>query len=53
MDVLGRMVGDAGVVGLGEATHGSRDFFRMKHRVLRHLVESRRPRTWATPDSLG
>ncbi|NLG60312.1 MAG: erythromycin esterase family protein [Gammaproteobacteria bacterium] len=33
------MVGDAEVVGLGEATHGSRDFFRMKHRVLRYLVE--------------
>lgn len=39
LHVLGRMVGDAEVVGLGEATHGSRDFFRMKHRVLRYLVE--------------
>ncbi|KOT29545.1 erythromycin esterase [Streptomyces caelestis] len=39
LDALGRMVGNAEVVGLGEATHGSRDFFRMKHRVLRHLVE--------------
>lgn len=39
LNALGRMVGDAEVVGLGEATHGSRDFFRMKHRVLRYLVE--------------
>jgi erythromycin esterase len=38
---LGRMVRDAEVVGLGEATHGSRDFFRMKHRVFRHLVEEK------------
>jgi SAM-dependent methyltransferase len=31
LHALGRMVRDAEVVGLGEATHGSRDFFRMKH----------------------
>ncbi|MEU2899002.1 erythromycin esterase family protein [Streptomyces sp. NPDC001273] len=41
LSALGRMVGDAEVVGLGEATHGSRDFFRMKHRVLRYLVEEK------------
>ncbi|MFD7705399.1 erythromycin esterase family protein [Streptomyces caelestis] len=41
LNALGRMVGDAEVVGLGEATHGSRDFFRMKHRVLRYLVEEK------------
>ncbi|BFO19151.1 hypothetical protein SHKM778_55390 [Streptomyces sp. KM77-8] len=41
LDALGRMVGDAEVVGLGEATHGSRDFFRMKHRVFRYLVEEK------------
>jgi erythromycin esterase len=36
---LRAMVGDARIVGLGEATHGTREFFRMKHRVLRYLVE--------------
>ncbi|MFS8200858.1 erythromycin esterase family protein [Streptomyces sp. CWNU-52B] len=41
LDALGRMVEDAQVVGLGEATHGSRDFFRMKHRVFRYLVEEK------------
>ncbi|WP_328940688.1 erythromycin esterase family protein [Streptomyces sp. NBC_00250] len=38
---LSTMVGDAKVVGLGEATHGSHEFFAMKERVFRHLVEER------------
>ena len=33
------MIGDARVVGLGEATHGTKEFFEMKHRMLRFLVE--------------
>ncbi|MFI8305020.1 hypothetical protein ACIF80_16475 [Streptomyces sp. NPDC085927] len=41
LDALGRMVKGADVVGLGEATHGSRDFFRMKHRLFRYLVEEK------------
>ncbi|MFC8666321.1 erythromycin esterase family protein [Streptomyces sp. NPDC057199] len=41
LDALGRMVRNAKVVGLGEATHGSQDFFRMKHRVFRYLVEEK------------
>ncbi|MFD9306998.1 erythromycin esterase family protein [Streptomyces sp. NPDC060048] len=36
---LAAMIGDAKVVGLGEATHGSHEFFAMKERVFRHLVE--------------
>ena len=36
---LGRIVGDARVVALGEATHGSSEFFRVKHRLLAYLVE--------------
>lgn len=32
------VVGDARVVALGEATHGTREFFRMKHRMLEFLV---------------
>lgn len=39
LEPLRRMIGDARVVALGEATHGTREFFRMKHRVLRFLVE--------------
>ncbi|MFF0112655.1 erythromycin esterase family protein [Streptomyces prasinus] len=45
LDALGRMVGRADVVGLGEATHGSRDFFRMKHRLFRYLAEEKGFRT--------
>ncbi|MEO3800114.1 erythromycin esterase family protein [Nonomuraea sp. B1E8] len=38
---LGRIVGDAGVVGVGEATHGSHEFFTNKHRIFRFLVENK------------
>ena len=34
-----RAIGNARVVGLGEGTHGTREFLRMKHRVFRCLVE--------------
>jgi erythromycin esterase len=44
---LGAMVADAEVVGLGEATHSSREFFTMKHRVLRYLVEEKGFTTFA------
>ncbi|MET8544409.1 erythromycin esterase family protein [Kitasatospora sp. NPDC004799] len=44
---FGRMVGDAKVVGLGEATHGSHEFFTVKHRVLRYLVEEKGFRAFA------
>jgi erythromycin esterase len=32
------IVGSARVVALGEATHGTREFFQMKHRLLEYLV---------------
>jgi len=35
---VGKMVGNAHVVALGEATHGTREFFQLKHRVLEYLV---------------
>ncbi|MFI1017232.1 erythromycin esterase family protein [Streptomyces sp. NPDC020965] len=38
---LERMVGTASIVGVGEATHSSREFFRTKNRVFRHLVEKK------------
>ncbi|MEU3858869.1 erythromycin esterase family protein [Streptomyces sp. NPDC028722] len=44
---LDRMAGDARVLGLGEATHGSHDFFALKDRVFRHLVEEKGFRTFA------
>jgi erythromycin esterase len=38
LDPLRAMVGNATIVALGEATHGTREFFRMKHRMLEWLV---------------
>jgi erythromycin esterase len=35
---LKQMVGTAHLVGLGEGTHGTREFFQMKHRLLQTLV---------------
>jgi erythromycin esterase len=34
-----QIIGDASIVGLGEASHGGHEFFVMKHRLLRFLVE--------------
>ncbi len=39
LEFLRDIVGDARVVSLGENTHGARDFFEMKARILRFLVE--------------
>ncbi|MBH1938755.1 erythromycin esterase family protein [Streptomyces sp. AV19] len=44
---LDRMIGDARVVGMGEATHSSRDFFALKQRTFRHLVRDKGFRTYA------
>ncbi|MFI6209040.1 erythromycin esterase family protein [Streptomyces sp. NPDC051041] len=44
---LGRMIGSAKIVGLGEATHSSRQFFTTKHRVFRYLVEEKGFTTFA------
>jgi len=33
-------IGEARIVGLGEATHGTKEFFQMKHRIFQYLVEN-------------
>lgn len=38
---IGDLIGSARVVGLGESTHGTREFFQLKHRILQHLVKRR------------
>lgn len=38
MQPLKAMVGGASVVALGEATHGTREFFQLKHRMLEFLA---------------
>src|SRR6185503_1657226 len=35
---VGELVGRARIVALGEATHGTREFFQLKHRLLEYLV---------------
>ncbi|MFK8907155.1 erythromycin esterase family protein [Streptomyces sp. YS-3] len=47
LHALGAMIGDARVVGLGEATHGSHEFFTMKERLFRYLVEEKGFTTFA------
>ena len=44
---LKQMVGNAHVVGLGEGTHGTREFFLMKHRIVEMLVQELGFRTFA------
>jgi erythromycin esterase len=38
LNYLKNLVGSARVVSLGEATHGTKEFFEMKHRILEYLV---------------
>ncbi|MFC5369124.1 erythromycin esterase family protein [Salinirubrum litoreum] len=44
---FGTTVGDATVVGLGEPSHGTREVFRLKHRLFRYLVTECGCRTFA------
>lgn len=39
LGALRKIVGDARIVSLGEATHGTSEFFTMKHRILEYLVQ--------------
>jgi erythromycin esterase len=50
---VGRMVRDARVVGLGEATHSSHEFFALKHRVFRYLVEEKGFRSFSLETGWG
>ena len=46
--LLKELIGNARIVALGEATHGTHEFFEMKHRMLRFLVEEMGFNTFAT-----
>lgn len=39
LELVARIVGDARVVALGESTHGTHEFFTLKHRLIQHLVQ--------------
>jgi erythromycin esterase-like protein len=38
MKLLKKIIGNARIVSLGEATHGTREFFQLKHRMLEFLA---------------
>lgn len=38
LQALGKVVGNARIVELGEATHGTREFFQLKHRIIEYLA---------------
>lgn len=50
---LAAVLGDARVIGLGEATHGSREIFQLKHRLLEYLIVERGLRVFAFEAGLG
>ena len=39
LQALKRVIGDARIVSLGEGTHGTREFFQMKHRLIELMAE--------------
>jgi len=39
LEPIREIIGDAKIIGLGEQTHGTSEFFKMKHRAFRFLVE--------------
>ena len=38
LEPLRSIIGDARIVSLGEATHGTREFFQLKHRMIEYCV---------------
>ena len=46
-------VADKSVIGLGEATHGTAEFFEAKHRIFRYLVENHGYKIFAIEADFG
>ncbi|WP_227133899.1 erythromycin esterase family protein [Halorubellus salinus] len=53
LEALCDELADVRVVGLGESTHGTREFFELKHRLVRELVERHGLRTFAIEAGFG
>ena len=51
LDEFRRLVGDARIIALGESTHGTSEFFRLKHRVLEYAVKELGVRVFAIEDN--
>jgi erythromycin esterase len=52
MQLLKKIVGKARLVALGEATHGTREFFQLKHRMLEFLVNEMKFNIFAIEGSM-
>lgn len=50
---LKEILKDKEIVGMGEATHGTSEFFKMKHRVFKFLVEEMGYRAFAIEANFG
>ncbi len=44
---------DCKIIGLGEATHGTKEFFQIKHRIFKYLVENHNCRIFAFECDMG
>lgn len=53
LEPLKQILRDVRVVGLGEATHGTREFFTLKHRLVQYLVQEMGFRVVAIEQSYG
>lgn len=51
LNAFGAIAGDAKIIALGEATHGTSEFFRLKHRLLSYAVEKLGVRIFAIEDN--
>ena len=50
LDVLSPIIGEARIIALGESSHGTSEFFRLKHRVLEYLIRHHGFRLFAMED---
>lgn len=41
LSTVDEIIGDATVIGLGEGTHGSHEFFQMKQRLIQYLIKEK------------
>lgn len=46
-------IGNKSIIGLGEATHGTAEFFKSKHRILKYLVEKHNYKIFAFEADFG
>ncbi len=53
LSAIGAAIGDARIVGMGEGSHGSREFFAFKDRLYKYLVENKGFTVFAMEASWG